>query len=101
MEKRETVEYFVKLLKERFGERIKEVILFGSVARGDAEEDSDIDVLVIGEGITQREISELTWEVLMETGEVVSAIVESPDEFKRTKNSSFHRTVLREGVPVG
>ena len=37
----------------------------------------------------------------METGEVVSAIVESPDEFERTKNSSFHRTVLREGVPVG
>jgi len=101
MGKREAVEYFVKLLKERFGERIREVILFGSVARGDAKEDSDIDVLVIGEGITQREISELTWEVLMETGEVVSAIVESPDEFKRTKNSSFHRTVLREGVLVG
>ena len=100
MEKREAVEYFVKLLKERFGGRTKKVILFGSVARGDAEEDSDIDVLVIGEGITQKEISELTWEVLMETGEVVSAIVESPDEFERTKNSSFHRTVLREGVPV-
>ena len=54
MEKREAVEYFVKLLKERFGGRIKKVILFGSVARGDAEEDSDIDVLVIGEGITQE-----------------------------------------------
>jgi len=101
MEKQEAVEYFVKLLKERFGGRIKKVILFGVSPRYGAEEDSDIDVLVIGEGITQKEISELTWKVLMETGEVVSAIVESPDEFERTKNSSFHRTVLREGVPVG
>ncbi|WP_456396171.1 nucleotidyltransferase domain-containing protein [Thermococcus sp.] len=101
MKKREAVEYFSGLLKERYGGRIREIILFGSVARGDAGEESDIDVLVIAEGISQKEISELTWEVLMRTGEVVSAIVESPGEFEEMKDTSFHRTVLREGVRIG
>jgi predicted nucleotidyltransferase len=30
-----------------YGERLKRVVLFGSQARGDAEPDSDIDVLVV------------------------------------------------------
>lgn len=101
MKKREAVEYFSRLLKGRYGGRIREIILFGSVARGDAGEESDIDVLIIAEGISQKEISELTWEVLMRTGEVVSAIVESPREFEEMKDTSFHRTVLREGVRIG
>jgi len=101
MSKEEAVDYFSKLLRERYGKRVKGILLFGSVARGEAEEDSDIDILVIAEGITQRELSELTWEVLMKTGEVVSAIVESPEEFKRFKNTSFHRTITREGVLIG
>lgn len=36
-----------KRLKEDFG--AKEVILFGSYARGEAQEDSDIDLLIIAE----------------------------------------------------
>ena len=68
---------------------MKGILLFGSVARGEAEEDSDIDILVIAEGITQRELSELTWEVLMKTGEVVSAIVESPRSSKGSRTLHF------------
>ena len=34
-------------LQATFGERLKQVILFGSRARGDADEDSDYDVLVL------------------------------------------------------
>jgi predicted nucleotidyltransferase len=36
-----------KELKETLGERIEKVILYGSQARGDARDDSDIDVLVV------------------------------------------------------
>ncbi|MBM4029452.1 MAG: nucleotidyltransferase domain-containing protein, partial [Planctomycetes bacterium] len=34
-------------LHERYGDGIKRVILYGSHARGEATEDSDVDVLVL------------------------------------------------------
>ena len=37
-------------LAEVFGDRLRGVVLFGSEARGDAEPDSDIDLLVLLEG---------------------------------------------------
>ena len=33
-----------------YGKRLKRVILYGSYARGDATEDSDIDLLIVLEG---------------------------------------------------
>jgi len=37
----------VKRIKHRFGEDLRSIVLFGSMARGDFTESSDIDVLVI------------------------------------------------------
>ncbi|MEB3188867.1 MAG: nucleotidyltransferase domain-containing protein [Snowella sp.] len=34
-------------LKSHYGDRLKQLIMFGSQARGDAHPDSDIDVLVV------------------------------------------------------
>lgn len=38
---------FVEAVKERMGQRLLAVALFGSVARGQATEESDIDLLVV------------------------------------------------------
>jgi predicted nucleotidyltransferase len=46
-------------LVERFGERLRELILFGSYARGEAHEDSDVDVMVAVEGLTEAERGEV------------------------------------------
>jgi len=91
---------FVKTLKERYKGRIKKIILFGSYARGDYDEDSDIDILIIGD-VPQREISFLSAEILLKYGEVISAIVETPKEFERLKDSFFHKNVLKEGIVIG
>ena len=44
---RGAVEEFVRRVLERYRDKIDSIILFGSVARGEAKEDSDIDVLIV------------------------------------------------------
>ena len=38
---------FVQLLKEQFNGRVRSALLFGSKARGEGPQDSDLDVLVV------------------------------------------------------
>lgn len=74
------------------------VVLFGSVARGRAFEDSDIDVLVVMEMEgNPPERSLAVWKIL-DLKEVVNAFVLTPEEFDRARESSpLVRTALAEG----
>jgi predicted nucleotidyltransferase len=42
-----TLDLFVERVKEHEKENLSQIILFGSVARGEANKDSDIDVLIV------------------------------------------------------
>lgn len=96
--KAQALNEFLRLLKERFGSSIEEVFLFGSYARGDYDEESDIDVLVVGE-VDFDELIELVTDVLLRYGELISPILLKPDEFKK-RNDSFIKTVKSEGIPL-
>ena len=50
---------FRKRLEAVFGERLRDVRLFGSYARGDADEDSDVDLLVVVDELTDLEIGDV------------------------------------------
>lgn len=84
-----------------------ETILFGSYARGDAEEGSDIDVLFLVDSsreiIMERNwrLGELAAELLMKYGVLVSPIVENREYFySNAEVLPFFRNVDREGVRV-
>ena len=52
---KDTLEAFVRRLREVEGENLLRVVLFGSMARGDSDEESDTDVFVL---LREGELSE-------------------------------------------
>jgi HEPN domain-containing protein/predicted nucleotidyltransferase len=48
------LEFLVARLLEGYGKKLKGLVLFGSVARGTARQESDVDVLVIAEDMPER-----------------------------------------------
>ena len=82
-------------------------ILFGSYARGDADLDSDIDVLLLIDA-SRQEIASRNWQVgdlaadlLLDYGVVVSPIVENREYFSRNLDLlPFYRNIDHEGVMV-
>lgn len=103
---RETVDAFLDGLRGRFGRRLVEVRLFGSYARGEAHEESDIDCLVLIDGVSpedDRAVTDLTGDLTWQIGGVViSPLVMSPAAFEAWK-ARERRTALdieREGIPL-
>lgn len=46
-EKQDILQRFVMEMKGLFGESLKKIILYGSYARGDNRDDSDIDIMIL------------------------------------------------------
>jgi predicted nucleotidyltransferase len=85
-------------LREAFGDRVEEVILFGSRVRGDYREDSDLDVLlVLRDGIKSEdwdEIGKLSAELTLELGVSVMIVPHT------SKRDSLYNTAKMEGIAV-
>jgi len=84
-------------------DEIISMVLFGSVARGDDGDESDIDILIVVHH-DNRElesiIDNLVVDFILEKEEVISPHVMTEDHFNKTKDYSFLKTVMAEGVPI-
>ena len=92
---------FVNELKEKYGNKVEEIVVFGSYARGTAREDSDIDVLIVG-NIKLDEVIDISFPILLKYGVYIAPIVMTRGyyEYLKSRNSSFIKNILREGVPL-
>lgn len=86
----------------RFPE-IKKIILFGSVARGDDNKDSDIDILIVSskKAETKDKIMAKITDALLEQGIYISAKVISQNEYESLKTTYFISNINKEGVVIG
>ncbi|WP_099211353.1 nucleotidyltransferase family protein [Thermococcus henrietii] len=85
-----------KKVKEAFGDRVEEVIVFGSRARGEAKPESDLDVLVVLDKIEPEDwdrAGELSAELTLELGISVMIVL-------HTRRDSLYETAAREGIAV-
>lgn len=95
------------LLHQIYGDRLKAIILYGSVARGTQTEDSDIDIMILIDG-TENELrkydeklSDVSTDLALKYLKVFSIIDVSYQEYMAWKKiSPFYKNVDREGVVV-
>ncbi|MBE6099305.1 MAG: nucleotidyltransferase domain-containing protein [Anaerovibrio sp.] len=91
----ENITYLVKPLAEKY--QVKEIYLFGSYARGEADESSDMDFLVIGgEGFKLTQIFALGEELRATFNKKVDVF----EINEINQDSEFYKTVMREKVLI-
>ena len=103
---RKPVEEFVRRALERYRDKIESIILFGSVARGEGKEDSDVDILVVWKGDKLEGwdvLEDIAMDILLEYGQLISLKIIYPQEYFGMVNigSSFIQNIKKEGVAIG
>ena len=90
-----------------YGQKLNSVILFGSCARGDYSQDSDIDIMILIE-TEQGELTGVQWNVIdianklgLEYDVVISPVVESKKVFdKYLPASGFFQSIMKDGIKI-
>ena len=98
---------FVQRLRRDLRDAIVDLRLFGSVARGDAAADSDIDVLVVvqpdhGRAALETRVVDIAFDVNLAFDVFISPTVVTPAILNHPvwRETPFIETVLREGVAL-
>lgn len=103
----EITKIIIARLKQIFKNKLKDVILFGSYARGNFDEDSDIDIFVLVD-MDDLElnnfipvVTDATFDLDLKYNTTISIILKSLDHFELWKDTlPFYRNVLNEGVKM-
>ncbi len=95
---------FAAWVREQLGSRLVRVVLFGSVARGEDKEGSDVDLLVEVRGDpveVRRLLGGRILEVAAKDGVFVSAFVRSVEPAGAGQAIGIYRVIEREGRVLG
>jgi predicted nucleotidyltransferase len=104
MKIKEILKEFREEIEKLYDKRLKDIILYGSWARGEAKEESDIDLLVILKGgvMPGKEIDrmiDIITEINLKYGVLLSVFPISEEEYS-TLNSPLLINVRKEGMPA-
>ena len=80
------IEDFTKKAKNLLKDNLVDILIYGSVSRGEAKTDSDIDIIVIVKKNVfknQMKLAAMAFDILMETGEYISVQTMKSKDLKR------------------
>ena len=101
------LEDYLKELRKIYGLHLKSVILYGSYARGDFTQESDVDIMILVD-LTEEEmdqysdeLAEVGFDYNVAHGIWMMPVVKNQDHFRRwAKASPFYENVQKEGVKL-
>ena len=103
-----SVEEILSSLKSKltmiYQDRFLHLTLFGSQARGEAEKDSDIDVLIVlrppvNSGAEVKHTSKIVADLSLQHDVVISCLFMDEDHYS-TRNTPLLRNIRREGISI-
>jgi predicted nucleotidyltransferase len=92
-------------LQNLFGEKLKDIILFGSYARGDYDKESDIDIIALVDDTDLEKyndkIIDIEVELTIKHGVMPSILVENKAYFSRNPRREYlFENVLKDGQAI-
>ena len=108
MERQEILQIFSRSVKMILGKSLSKIIVYGSYARGDYREDSDIDIMILttlsDEEIehVENKVFDLAFDLELEYGVVINPILKNEESFRYWLGAvPFYDNVQKEGVAIG
>ena len=94
-------------VKKIMGESLSRLLVYGSYARGDYTENSDVDIMVLTSlpedkiEPVEDSLYDVAYDILMEYGIQISVIVKNEEHFKYWLGAlPFYDNVEREGIEI-
>lgn len=102
--KRIIIEELKQGLRSQYGSKLQKLVLYGSFARGDADENSDIDVLVvlkenISPGKEIDKMMDVIFNLSLKYDTLISVYPVSQEEY-RNRKSPLLLNIRREGITL-
>jgi predicted nucleotidyltransferase len=94
---------YADLVRAKLGPHVKQVVLFGSQARGDAREGSDFDFLVVVDQRTptvRERVLDAGVEMLNRYDQLFASLLYSEEEWRESQRFPIGWNIEREGLAV-
>ena len=99
------IEQYIIELKKIYGSHLQKIILYGSYARGDFRQDSDIDIMILLDmsdldlKVYGQRLSYMTYDFNLDYDLDIKPIAKSEAHFKKwVINYPFYANIQKEGV---
>lgn len=100
---REILNRFKAEVEKVLGDRLARVVLFGSRSRGDAEPDSDFDLLVTVQRLQKtdrKRVFAIAADLSLKYGTVLAVLVLSAKDFREDRYFYLYENIQKEGQVV-